>query len=71
MHIAQSLIKLADTYGPGVDWAEPGPEEVNPMSPLAVAAYLKKNPTNFWARQTLTLRFIEQEKWAEAAESAK
>ncbi|MDF1860619.1 MAG: peptidase MA family metallohydrolase [Verrucomicrobiales bacterium] len=67
---AQSLIKLADTYGPGVDWAEPGPEEVNPVSPLAVAAYLKKNPTNFWARQTLTLRYLEQEKWAEAAESA-
>jgi tetratricopeptide (TPR) repeat protein len=67
---AQSLIKLADTYGPGVDWTEPGPEEVNPMSPLAVAAYLKKNPTNFWARQTLTLRYLEQEKWAEAAESA-
>lgn len=66
----QYVEELVNAYGPDVDWSEPGPEEVNPMSTLAVAAFLKKNPRNFWARQTLTLRQIEQENWKAAVESA-
>ncbi len=66
---ADTLI-LAASYGPNVDWSEPGPEEVNPLSKLAVAAFLKKNPNNFWARQQHTLSLLRDENWDEAAESA-
>jgi len=66
---ADTLI-LAASYGPNVDWTEPEPEEVNPLSALAVAAYLKKNPTNFWARQRQTVEFLSQENWDQAVESA-
>lgn len=61
---------LAESYGSQVDWTEPGPEEVNPLSTLAVGAYLKKNPKNFWAHQTLTMRHLEAKNWKEAATAA-
>ncbi len=67
---AEYAFDLAENYGPGVDWTKPEPEEVNPVSPIAVQLYLKRNPTNFWARQTHTYRLLDQAKWKDAAESA-
>lgn len=67
---AEFAFELAESYGPGVDWTEPSEAEVNPMSPLAVQLYLRRNPKNFWARQTHTYRLLDQSKWKEAAESA-
>jgi tetratricopeptide (TPR) repeat protein len=69
-NFAANTLILAASYGPEVDWTEPEPEEVNPLSALAVAAYLKKNPNNFWARQRHTVEFLSQEKWDQAVESA-
>jgi tetratricopeptide (TPR) repeat protein len=68
--VAEYAFELAENYGPGVDWTKPDPEEVNPMSSIAVQLFLKRNPTNFWALQTHTYRLLEQSKWKEAAESA-
>jgi len=61
---------LALGLAPDVDWSKPEPDEVNPASSLAVAAFLKKNPKNFWARRTLTEKFLAQEMWDKAIESA-
>jgi tetratricopeptide (TPR) repeat protein len=67
---AEFAFGLAENYGPGVDWTEPSEEEVNPLSPIAVQLYLKRNPKNFWARQTHTYRLLDQRSWRAAAESA-
>lgn len=69
-NFARATIELAKGYGPGVDWTRPEPEEVDPRSSLAVAAFLKKNPTNFWARQSLTVHYLEEENWSAAITSA-
>lgn len=61
---------LAKNLAPGVDWTQPTPEEVDPLDPAAVAAYLEKNPKSHWARSTHTHNLLAQEKWAEAAASA-
>lgn len=67
---AFSAFSLAQSYGPGVDWSTPEEEEVNPRLSLSLASYLKKNPTNFWALQTLTGRLLDEENWGAAADSA-
>ncbi|MEM7699365.1 MAG: hypothetical protein AAF236_13290, partial [Verrucomicrobiota bacterium] len=61
---------VATRYGEDVDWYQPEPEEVNPRSNLAVAAFLEANPRNFWARQTLTVDHLNRERWDEAISSA-
>ncbi|MDF1826321.1 MAG: peptidase MA family metallohydrolase [Verrucomicrobiales bacterium] len=65
---AESAVALAQNYGPEVDWSET--PEVNPLSSLALASYLKKNPANFQARQTLTGLLLDEENWRAAAASA-
>ncbi|MEM1442448.1 MAG: tetratricopeptide repeat protein, partial [Verrucomicrobiota bacterium] len=67
---AISVLTLAQDYGPDVDWREPEEGEVNPLSVLSLASYLKKNPANFWTRQTLTGRLLDEENWKAAADSA-
>lgn len=67
---AKSAVALARNYGSDVDWSEPDEGEVNPLSFLSLASYLKKNPKNFWARQTLTGQLLDEENWTEAAKSA-
>ena len=63
-------IQLAENFGPGVDWTVPDPEEVNPQSKLALAAFLKRNPANFWAWQTYWGLLIEDKQWELAIDSA-
>ncbi|MEM9016203.1 MAG: tetratricopeptide repeat protein [Verrucomicrobiota bacterium] len=63
-------MELAANFGPGVDWTEPGEEEVDRRNPLAIAAFLEEKPNNFWARQRVTSSLLEEEKWREAAASA-
>ncbi|MEM7601018.1 MAG: hypothetical protein AAF357_06335, partial [Verrucomicrobiota bacterium] len=65
-----STLTLAQNYGPDVDWREPGEEEVNPLSTLSLVAYLKKNPSSFWALQTVTGRLLDENNWGAAADSA-
>lgn len=64
------LRALAENYGPNVDWTEPESGEVDPTSPIALKAFLEKNPNNLWALEIYTQRLLEQEKWDEAIESA-
>jgi len=66
----QRAIKLAENLAPGVDWTKPRPEEVDPLDPKAVAAYLEKNPKSHWARTAHTHNFLAREDWQAAAESA-
>lgn len=63
-------VNLAKAYGANVDWRKPDPEEVNLASPLAVAAFLKKNPTNFTANQLHVNQMLEQENWEQAVKAA-
>jgi len=67
---AQSVLDLANNYGKDIDWSEPTKEELNPLSGLAVAAFVKKNPTNFWGLQTHTGNLLRNEQWDAAIESA-
>lgn len=67
---AIASLSLAQNYGPGVDWREPEEDEVNPLNTLSLASYLKKNPSNFWALQTLTGKLLDEESWGAAADSA-
>ncbi len=67
---AKSATLLAANYGKGVDWREPSKDEVNPANPLGVAAFLKKNPSNFWAWQAYWGILIEDEQWDLAVVSA-
>ncbi|MEX2579019.1 MAG: tetratricopeptide repeat protein [Verrucomicrobiales bacterium] len=67
---AAAAFELAENYGAGVDWERPEPDTVNPLSSLAVAAFLKKNPDNFWARQLHARQMLDEEKWDEAVRSA-
>ncbi|NNE93447.1 MAG: hypothetical protein HKN23_17515 [Verrucomicrobiales bacterium] len=67
---ADYVEELAENLAPGVDWNQPEPDEVNPRNALAVAAYLKKNPKNFWARQTHTSNLLGQKQWDQAVKSA-
>lgn len=67
---ALAAVALAEAYGPDVDWREPEPEEMDPRSTLSVAAYLKRHPNSFAARQALTARLVAEEKWDRAIESA-
>lgn len=63
-------VKLAENYGPDVDWSKPDPEEVNMASDLAVAAYLKKHPNNFTANQMHVNQLLERKNWKEAVKAA-
>ncbi len=67
---AQATLDLAMNYGNGVDWSEPSTEEVNPLSGLAVGAFVKKNPTNLWGLQTHTGNLLRDEQWDAAIASA-
>ncbi len=64
------VLDLADNLAPGVDWRNPEPDEVNPRSPLAVAAFLKKNPQNFWAHQTHTKQLLQAKNYEETIKAA-
>jgi tetratricopeptide (TPR) repeat protein len=61
----------AEAYGAQVDWTIPEPDEVNVLSFLALANYLKKNPTNFWAHQNYCMRLADLERWEELATASK
>ena len=63
-------LQLATDFGKDVDWTVPDPEEVNPVSSIAVAAFLKKNPRNFWALQSHLQHLIEKEQWATVVKQA-
>jgi tetratricopeptide (TPR) repeat protein len=63
-------LQLATDFGKDVDWTVPDPEEVNPVSSLAVAAFLKKNPRNFWALQSHLQHLIEKEQWTTVVKQA-
>mgnify|MGYP001013564922 CR=1 FL=1 len=67
---ALAATRLAESYGPEVDWKKPEAEEMNPRSLLSVAAYVKRHPANLEARQTLTALLLQAENWDEAVESA-
>lgn len=67
---ALAATKLAEEYGPGVDWKEPEPGEMNPRSALSIAAYLKSHPSNFEARRLLTGRLVQEKRWDAAIGSA-
>lgn len=60
-----ATVELAKNYGNDVDWSKPEPEEVNPLSSLAVAAFLKKNPRNLWALQSHANHLLQIEEWDE------
>jgi tetratricopeptide (TPR) repeat protein len=62
--------KLAEAYGPGVDWTKPKPEEMNPRALLSIASYLKDHPNHFEARRLLTEQLLEAKNWDAAIESA-
>ncbi|MDF1738731.1 MAG: tetratricopeptide repeat protein [Verrucomicrobiales bacterium] len=69
-NFAAMVLDLATNYGNGVDWSEPAREEVNPLSGLAVAAFVKKNPKNLWGLQIHTGNLLKNEQWDLAIESA-
>lgn len=66
----QHTTRMAEELAPGVDWTKPAAEEVDPLDPKAVAAYLEKNPKNHWARTAHTHSLLAREEWQAAAESA-
>ncbi len=61
---------LAKNLAPGVDFTEPGPEEVDPRNPFEVAKFLNHNIKNFWARDTHTRHLLGRKQWEEAIKSA-
>lgn len=65
-----AAVRLAESYGPGVDWSQPEPEEMNPRILSSVEAIVKANPANLGARQALTSLLLERENWDAAIESA-
>ncbi len=67
---AAEVRELARNLGPGVDWTEPDPQQVDLQSPAAVEAYTESHPENFQARQVHTANLLSAERWREAAESA-
>lgn len=64
------VFAIVESLAPGVDWSVPEPSVVNPSSHLAVAAFLKKNPNNFWAHQTHTRQLMEAKNWKAAIAAA-
>jgi len=67
---AEAARKRAESYGEGVDWSRPGPEDLDLRDPIAVEELLEKNPNNFWARRRHTAGLLERERWEEAVASA-
>ncbi len=67
---ADATVRLAESYGAGVDWRKPEPGEMDPRSVLSVGAFLKRHPSNFEARRIFTALLVEQENWDAAVESA-
>ncbi|MDA7921387.1 peptidase MA family metallohydrolase [Verrucomicrobiales bacterium] len=67
---AKTVVDLATNFGNDVDWSDPTREEVNPLSGLAVGAFVKKNPRNLWGLQIHTGNLLKAEKWEEAIQSA-
>lgn len=67
---ALAAVKLAEGYGPEVDWEKPEPAEMDPRSALSIAGFLKSHPSNFEARRALTALFARDEKWDEALGSS-
>ena len=64
-NFVQFAVNLAQDLAPEADWTLPGPEELNARNPLAVAAFLKKNPKNLWALKSHASYLLEQENWNE------
>ncbi|MFK5923508.1 MAG: peptidase MA family metallohydrolase [Verrucomicrobiota bacterium] len=67
---AKNVATLALNLGPGVDWSDPDPKEVDLNLPAAVEAYSKLHPDNFRARQIHTANLLSEKRWKEAAQSA-
>ena len=58
--------KRAEGLAPGVDWEQPPREQLDPADPQAVAQWLDKHPTNFWALSLHARNLVADEKWEEA-----
>lgn len=67
---ALSALRLAEEFGPGVDWREPDNDEVNRRSPASLTLFLENNPKNFTARKALTTLLVGVSNWDAAIESA-
>lgn len=67
---AEYAVAEAEALAPEVDWEKPDPEKFNPANPLAMGAFLKKNPNNFWSRQAYTLHLLREKMWDRALASA-
>ena len=65
-----AALVLATNFGNFFYWSVADPVEVNPVSSIAVAAFLKKNPRNFWALQSHLQHLIEKEQWATVVKQA-
>lgn len=66
---ALAATKLAEAYGPGVDWSEPGKEEVNLNGIASMQVFLKERPNHFGVRQALTALLVKVASWDAAIES--
>jgi tetratricopeptide (TPR) repeat protein len=53
----------AEAYGEKADWAEPKPEDLNPLDEPSLVTYLKKHPRNLWAIHRQIDRFMELSDW--------
>lgn len=58
--------KRAEDLAPGVDWQQPTREEVDPTDPQAVAQWLAKHPTSFWALNLHAHNLMAEQQWEEA-----
>jgi len=56
----------AESLATGVDWEQPTREQLDPADPEAVAQWLAKHPTNFWALNLHARHLIAGQKWEEA-----
>lgn len=61
----------AEAYGPGVDWAEPGGEEVNREDLAAVAGYARQRPRSLWAWRRQAELLSGERRWTEAMAAAR
>lgn len=58
--------KRAEALAAGVDWEQPSRQELDPADPNALARWLAKHPSNFWALGLHARSLIAEEKWEEA-----
>jgi tetratricopeptide (TPR) repeat protein len=58
--------KRAQDLAPGVDWEQPGREQLDPSDPEAVAQWLAKHPNSYWALSLQANRFLAERQWEQA-----